>query len=162
MATGRGALIPVEERIKLMELIREEVSPAVSTKAIADLVDICSRTLRWWGIAFQAHGFSHDRRKGSSRHFAHRFTQEERQRVLDTVNYLRFADLTPAQIVALLAEERVYVGSESTIYRIMRQEGLLSHRGRTRLPREPRDVPVLEATGIHQGLAKDKSCCPAQ
>jgi hypothetical protein len=35
--------------------------------------------------------------------------------VLDTVNDLCFADLAPAQIAALLAEERVYVGSESTI-----------------------------------------------
>ena len=62
--------------------------------------------------------------------------------MLHTVNDLRFADLTPAQGVALLAEERVYVGSESTIYHIIHQEGLLSHRGRTRLPREPRDVSV--------------------
>jgi len=60
-------------------------------------------------------GFRQDRRKGSSRHVAHRFTHEERQRVLDTVNDLCFADLAPAQIAALLAEERVYVGSESTI-----------------------------------------------
>ena len=102
-----------------MELFQEGVSAGVSTKAIADLIGICSRTLRRRGIAYQAHGFSQDRRKGYSRHVAHRFTQEERQCVLDTVNYLRFADLTPAQIVALLAEERVYVGSGSTIYRLM-------------------------------------------
>jgi hypothetical protein len=37
-----------------MELFREGVSAGVSTKAIADLIGICSRTLRRWGIAFQA------------------------------------------------------------------------------------------------------------
>ncbi len=36
---------------------------------------------------------------------------------------------------------------------IMRQGGLLSHRGRSRPPREPREIPMLEATGIHQVLA---------
>ena len=48
----------------------------------------------------------------------HGMAAEERRRVLDTLNDPRFADLTPAQIVALLAEERVYVGSESIFYRI--------------------------------------------
>lgn len=80
--------------------------------------------------------------------------------MIETINDPRFADLTPGQIVAILAEERVYVGSESTIYRIMRQEGLLNHRGRTRPAREPRDVPVLEATGIHQVLAWDITLLP--
>jgi hypothetical protein len=65
--------------------------------------------------------------------------------VLSTVNDPRFADLTPSQIVAILAEEGHYVGSESTIYRILRQDGLLNHRGRTRPPREHREPPMLEA-----------------
>jgi hypothetical protein len=90
----------------------------------------------------------------------HRFSAQERQQVLSTVNDPRFADLTPGQIVAILAEEGLYVGSESTIYRIMRQEGLLNHRGRTRLPREPLEPPMLEATGIHQVLAWDITLVP--
>ena len=67
---------------------------------------------------------------------AHRFSEEERQQVLCSVNDSRVADLTPAQIVAILAEEDIYVGSESINYRIMRQEGLLNHRSRSRPPRE--------------------------
>jgi transposase InsO family protein len=85
---------------------------------------------------------------------------DQRRRVLDTVNDPRFADLTPAQIVAILAEERIYVGSEATFYRIMREEGLLRHRGRARRPREPRAVPMLEARGIHQVLAWDITHLP--
>jgi hypothetical protein len=34
----------------------------------------------------------------------HKFSTEERRRVIETVNDPRFADLTPAQIVAILAE----------------------------------------------------------
>jgi hypothetical protein len=37
-----------------------------------------------------------------------------------------------------LAEEGLYAASEASIYRIMRQEGLLNYRGRTCSPREPR------------------------
>jgi transposase InsO family protein len=143
-----------------MELLQEGLRAGASAKAIADLIGICTRTLRRWGIAFEAHGFSQDRRKGSARVVGHRFSEEERQQVLAVVNDSRFADLTPAQIVAILAEEGVYVGSESTIYRIMRQEGLLNYRGRSRPPREPREAPVLEATGIHQVLAWDITLLP--
>jgi putative transposase len=42
----------------------------------------------------------------------------------------------------------------------MRKEGFLSYRGRTGLQREPREVPVLEATGIHQVLAWDITLLP--
>ena len=143
-----------------MELLKEGLRAGASLKAIADLIGICTRTLRRWGIALETYGFSKDRRKGSARVVAHRFSDEERQQVLDTVNDSRFADLTPAQIVAILAEEGVYVGSESSIYRIMRQEGLLNHRGRSRPPREAKEPPVLEATGIHQVLAWDITLLP--
>ncbi len=45
----------------------------------------------------------------------HRFTAEERPKTLSTINDQRFADLKPNQIVAILAEERSDVDSESTI-----------------------------------------------
>jgi len=108
----------------------------------------------------RAQGFSRDQRRGSARQVAHRFSPQERQRVLNTVTEPGFADLTPAQIVAILAEDGIYVGSESTIYRIMREEGLLTHRLRSRPARAPRATPVLEATGIHQVLAWDITLLP--
>ena len=144
----------------MIELLQEGLSRGASAKAIAGLFGLATRTLRRWGVMIRSEGFSHDRRKGAPRHVAHRFSREEREIVLATVNDPRFADLTPSQIVAILAEERVYVGSESTIYRIMRQEGLLNHRGMSRPPREPREAPVLEATGIHQVLAWDITLLP--
>jgi hypothetical protein len=49
-----------------------------------------------------------------------KFTAQERQKVIDTINDPRFADLQPGQIVAILAKEQQCVGSEITIYRIMR------------------------------------------
>ena len=139
----------------ILELVQEGISLGATLKAVANLFGVTTRTLRRWGLMLRAQGFSCDQRKGAARNVAHRFSAEERQLVLSTVNDPRFADLTPGQIVAILAEEGKYVGSESTMYRIMRQEGLLNHRGRSRPPREPRDPPVLAATGIHQVLAWD-------
>ncbi|MFN9628737.1 MAG: IS3 family transposase [Cyanobacteriota bacterium] len=149
-----------EDRERALQLLEEGQRKGAPAGAIADLLGICVRSLRRWGQACAAHGFSKDGRKGSPRQVRHRFSHEERKRLIETVNNPRFADLHPAQIVAILAEEKDYVGSESTIYRIMRQEGLLNHRGRSRPPRETREVPVLEVTGIHQVLAWDITLLP--
>ena len=153
-------MIRSEDRGAIVALLQQGISRGVSAKAIADLFGLATRTLRRWGLMIRAQGFSRDQRKGASRQVMHRFSEEERQQVLSTVNDPRFADLTPNQIVAILAEEGVYVASESTIYRIMREEGLLNHRGRSRPPREPREPPVLEATGVHQVLAWDITLLP--
>jgi transposase InsO family protein len=62
---------------------------------------------------------------------------EERETILGTVNSIRFCDLSPKQIVPRLADEGIYLASESTIYRVLREEGQLAHRGRSKPP-EPR------------------------
>lgn len=149
-----------EERDNAMILLKEGREAGLTIKAVADLLGICERTLRRWWLAIRGQGFSIDGRKGAPRKVAHKFSEAERQKVIDTVNDPRFADLPPAQIVAILAEEKRYIGSEMTIYRIMREEGLLNHRGRSRQPRQPREVPKLTATGIHQVLAWDITLIP--
>lgn len=117
---------------------------------IARILGVSARTLRRWREAIRCSGISIDGRKGAPRRVAHKLTAEERQQVIDTVNDPRFADLTPAQIIAILAEEGVYIASEMSFYRIMREEGLLHHRGSTKPPRQPRPVPRLEASGPNQ------------
>ncbi|MFO8237511.1 MAG: hypothetical protein R6U00_04490 [Prochlorococcaceae cyanobacterium] len=155
-------MIPCEDRGAIVALLEEGISRGIAAKAIADLFGLASRTLRRWGLMIRAQGFSRDQRMGSSRHVMHRFTEEERQQVLSSVNDPRFADLTPNQIVAILAEEGIYVGFESTINRIMRQGGLLNHRGRSLPPREPREPAVLEVMGVHQVLACDITLLPPE
>ena len=149
-----------EDRGKAMRFLEEGMNAGAPMKAIADLLGICARTLRRWRLDFSAQGFSVDRRKGSIRQVSHKFTAEEREKVLQTINSPQLADLSPKQIVPILAERGEYIGSEMTIYRIMREEGLLNHRGRARQRREPRPVPRLEATGINQVLAWDITLMP--
>jgi len=61
----------------------------------------------------------------------------------------RFRDLSPNQIVPLLAYEGRFVASESTVYRVLREERLLRHRGRARPPQR-RATSTHEATGPNQ------------
>ncbi len=58
-------------------------------------------------------------------------------------------DKPPSQIVPLLADEGLYVASESTFYRILKSEKMLVHRGKKKQPcrKKPKE---LEATGPNQ------------
>jgi transposase InsO family protein len=101
-----------------------------------------------------------DRRKGSHRVISHRLTEEERQRILLTCNQPEFAALPPGQIVPILADQSLYIGSERSFYRVLHTNGQVHRRGRARPPQEPRDVPRLEARGPNQVWSWDITYLP--
>jgi transposase InsO family protein len=91
---------------------------------------------------------------------SHRLTEEERQRILDTCNQKDFAALPPGQIVPILADEGLYVGSERSFYRVLHAHDQVHHRGRARPPQEPRSVPRLEAKGPNEVWSWDITYLP--
>lgn len=64
------------------------------------------------------------------RHQPRALTATEQQAILDTLHSDRFADLAPAEVWATLLDEGVYLGSESTFYRLLRQAGEVRERRR--------------------------------
>lgn len=54
----------------------------------------------------------------------------EQQAILEVLHSDRFADLAPAEVWAILLDEGVYLGSESTFYRLLRQAGEVRERRR--------------------------------
>jgi transposase InsO family protein len=81
---------------------------------------------------------SGDGRSGPRSKPANSLSEQERQRVVELANSKRFGDLSPTQIVPILAEEGTYVASEATFYRILAQEKLLAHRGQSQPRRHQR------------------------
>jgi putative transposase len=57
-------------------------------------------------------------------------TAAEQQAILDALHSDRFVDMSPAQVWATLLDEGVYLGSESTFYRLLRQAGEVCERRR--------------------------------
>ena len=47
----------------------------------------------------------------------------ERQQILDVLHSDRFVDVAPAEVWATLLDEGVYLGSQSTFYRLLRHAG---------------------------------------
>jgi hypothetical protein len=68
---------------------------------------------------------------------ADRLSEEERQRILLSCNEPEFAALPPGQIVPVLADRGLYIGSERSLYRLLHAHGQVHRRGRARQPQEP-------------------------
>jgi transposase InsO family protein len=67
---------------------------------------------------------SDDRRRGPVRRPPNALSTEEEAQVLSLLTADRFRAMSPKQLVPLLADEGVYLASESTLYRLQRRHGL--------------------------------------
>ncbi|MDP3509011.1 MAG: IS3 family transposase [Candidatus Melainabacteria bacterium] len=87
-----------------------------------------------------------ERKKGLS----HRaLTEEEFQAIADVLHEIRFVDKAPAEIYAALLDEGRYIGSVSTMYRVLR--GLKEIQERRNISRHHNyEKPELIATGPNQ------------
>ena len=73
-----------------------------------------------------------DRRQGPLTEPANKLTDEERKKVLKIATAPEYRDLPPSQIVPRLADQGQFIASESSFYRILREEKMLAHRGKAR------------------------------
>jgi putative transposase len=132
------------ERAMTLELMGEAERAGARQATACAVLGMSARTVERWRRDPTA-----DQRGGPTTVPANKLTPAERQAVLATVNSPRFRDLSPNQIVPLLADEGRYLASEPTMYRILRAEALLHHRERSKAPvRRPPTAHV--ATAPHQ------------
>lgn len=73
-----------------------------------------------------------DGRKGALKQVSHKLSDDERALVVKTACQPRFMNLTPHEIVPILAEEGIYLASESTFYRILRTLRMIKPKRKTR------------------------------
>jgi len=62
--------------------------------------------------------------------------------------------------VPALADQGLYIGSESSFYRVLHAHGQVHRRGRARPPQEPRAAPRLRAAEANQVLSWDITYLP--
>ena len=127
------------DRRHIMELVRDAVDQGTSVSVACRELGISIRTFYRWN------GADEDRR-ATAVHPSPRnkLTAEERKEVLEIINSPEFASSTPAEVVPALADQGRYICSEATMYRILREEKMLKHRGRSTKP-ERREPPMHSA-----------------
>ncbi len=91
-------------------------------------------------------------------------TEEEKDQIIHYCNLPENASKPPAQIIPLLADQGIYIASESSFYRVLRERKQLNHRGRARAPKKqkikathtaktPREVWVWDITYLHSAIS---------
>ncbi len=117
----------ISDRQRVMTLIDEAtINGARQAQACKEL-DISNRTLQRWRLQPE------DRRPQAVRPVpANKLSKQEREVILETVNNAENASLPPHQIVPKLADQGIYLASESTMYRILKENGQQHDRGRSK------------------------------
>jgi transposase InsO family protein len=112
-----------------MTLIDEAVQAGARLETAAELLGLTARTVQRW----RRGGPADDGRHGPRRAPANQLTLREREQVLAVANSPAYRELSPWQIVPrLLDQEGLYLASEATFYRLLRQAGEVTHRERAR------------------------------
>ena len=128
-------MIPLDHRQKLVRNIDQAHREGARLRAACEVAGIDVRTLPRWRSNAAGSCIGADRRPDAVRPVpAHALTQAERQEILRVANEPRFADMPPARIVPMLADEGRYIASESSFARVLRAHGQNRHRGRMTTP----------------------------
>lgn len=112
-----------------MKSITEAMSKGARQEQACEVVGITSRTLQHWRLT----GLS-DRRQTVTKVPANKLSEQERKAIINVCNRPEFCSQTPKQIVPALADSGVYLASESSFYRILRDADQCHHRGRAARP----------------------------
>jgi len=126
----------------VLEAVAEAVEAGARRQRACEVVGLDRRTEQRW----RKQGGGVDRRAGRQSSPPNKLSEAERAELIETANSTEFRNLSPKQIVPKLADQGVYLASEATFFRVLRQEKLLSHRGRTR-PRRYKRPEEFVATG---------------
>lgn len=121
----------------IAELVNEATCGGARLQVAVEALGLSVRTFQRW----QTQDDGADRRRGPNTAPSNKLTAAERDQVLATANTAEFRDLSPKQIVPRLADRGDYLASESTFYRLLRDEGQLAHRepSRPATSRRPRE-----------------------
>lgn len=89
-----------------------------------------TRTVQRW----RRQGDGDDMRNGPKTTPSNKLGASEREELLRVANSPEFRNLSPKQIVPKLADQKKFIASESTFYRVLREEKQMAHRGRAAAP----------------------------
>jgi transposase InsO family protein len=154
-------MIGLEDRQALTRGIEDAHAAGARLKPACAVVGIDVRTLQRWK-AQEGLTQGDGRPKAVRPMPSHALSPEERAALLAVANESRFASVPPARIVPMLADEGVYLGSESSMARVLKAAGQNTRRGRAKAPRATRPPTTHIATAPGQVWCWDMTYLPTK
>lgn len=148
----------LEDRRSLVSNIDQACMSGARMAQACATVGITLRTLQRW----KGEGSAGDRRPTAVRPPpVHALTEEEQAAILSVANQPEYAEIPPARIVPMLADQGLYIASESSFSRVLRKHGQTRHRSRARAPRRRRAPTTHCAHAPNQVWCWDMTYLPA-
>ncbi len=151
MGGNRGRLIDTKGRKQAIELIEEACSSGSSKSKACQLLGISIRTHERWITEGTI-----DKRQVTKKSPANKLSLDERQSIIMIASSTIYCDLPPCKIVPTLADQGIYLASESSFYRVLKAEKMLKHRGKCK-PRQYHKPRALMAIKPNQVWSWDIS-----
>ena len=147
MGGAQGRLISYPNRKKAVELINEARANGARLEPACKKLGISSRTYQRWT---KDGDIKQDQRPLVKRKAPkNKLTASERKEIIKISNSKEYADLPPSKIVPKLADKGKYIASESTFYRVLKEEKLNAHRSKSKKAVK-REIPTHVATEPNQ------------
>jgi transposase InsO family protein len=141
-------MISALDRRETAELIEEASQAGASRERACKELGVSLRTYQRWT---QDGSIKEDGRPEAPRSEpANKLTPVERKRIVDTCNQEEYRSLPPSQIVPALVDKGVYIASEASFYRVLKEVDQLHRRGRAQGPRKVTKPKGYKATGPNQ------------
>jgi len=142
-----------------VSLIQAAIQSGARQQQACEVLELSSRTYQRW----IKNGLVSDRRITTNRSTpVNKLSDGERQQILAICNTPVYAHLPPYQIVPRLADQGIYLASESSFYRILQAANQLTHRGNIRIKAKSNKVRHFTAARPNQVWSWDITYCPSR
>ena len=140
-------MINAADRKEAVALVAEAVSAGTRLYKACAEIGISKRTYNRWKNTDNEYV---DKRTTCERaEPVNKITLQEKQEILDVCNSEEFSSKTPGEIVPILADRGIYIASESTFYKVLKEANQLAHRGREH-KKQKRPVSTHKASAPNQ------------
>ncbi len=111
-----------------MELVAEAAEAGARRHKACKILGISMRTLQRW----EKEPTREDQRQGPKGKPQNSLSEAEKMLIIAVSTSPQFRDLSVSQIVPILADAGVYIASEASFYRVLRENKLLAHRNKAK------------------------------
>ena len=124
-------MINASDREHAVKLIQEAVHSGARLFKACEELGISKRTFNRWKSDTEDSSLKYiDRRTICKRpEPANKLSREEKKSILDVMHSKEYAELPPSQVVPRLADQGIYIASESSFYRVLREAGEIQAQG---------------------------------
>lgn len=143
MGHARGRRIAFDDKKVIIILIDDARQSGCRLKIAAADIEIDFKTYLRWKVDLV------DKRQGPISTPKNKLSEIEKTQIIKVSNSKEYMDYSPWIIVAKLADKGIYIASESSFYKVLKESKLLNHRGKSKPANRYKPKP-LTANGANQ------------